>query len=54
MSRSTIAANMKDRWFAASAEINIRFLYLATDARVGIGADDITQARAVLSERRTS
>ena len=38
----------------AEAEVNVRFLYLATDTRVVIGVDDITQARAVLSQRRTS
>ena len=38
----------------AEAEVNIKFLYLATDTRVVIGVDDITQARAVLSQRRTS
>jgi hypothetical protein len=38
----------------AEAEINVRFLYLGTDTRVVIGVDDITQARAVLSQRRTS
>ncbi len=38
----------------AEAEVNLRFLYLATDARVVIGVDDITQARTVLSKRPTS
>ena len=38
----------------AEAEINVRFLYLATDTRVVIGVDDITQARTVISQRRTS
>ena len=38
----------------AEAEINVKFLYLGTDTRVVIGVDDITQARAVLSQRRTS
>ena len=38
----------------AEAEVNIKFLYLGTDTRVVIGVDDITQARTVLSQRRTS
>jgi hypothetical protein len=38
----------------AEAEINVRFVYLGTDTRVVIGVDDITQARSVLSQRRTS
>lgn len=38
----------------AEAEVNLRFIYLATDTRVVIGTDDITQARTVLSQRRTS
>jgi hypothetical protein len=32
----------------ADASVNLRFIYLATDTRVVIGADDITRARAVL------
>jgi hypothetical protein len=38
----------------AEAEINVKFVYLGTETRVVIGVDDITQARAVLSQRRTS
>ena len=38
----------------AEAQVNLRFLYLATETRVVIGVDDITQARTVLSQRRTS
>lgn len=33
----------------AEAEVNIKFLYLATDTRVVFGVDDITRAREVLS-----
>jgi hypothetical protein len=32
----------------ADASVNLRFIYLATDTRVVIGVDDITQARRVL------
>ena len=32
----------------ADASVNVRFVYLATDTRVVIGVDDITQARQVL------
>jgi hypothetical protein len=32
----------------ADASVNLRFVYLATDTRVVIGADDVTQAREVL------
>lgn len=32
----------------ADATVNLRFVYLATDTRVVIGADDITRARAAL------
>jgi hypothetical protein len=32
----------------ADASVNLRFVYLATDTRVVIGADDITRARAAL------
>jgi len=32
----------------ADASVNLRFIYLATDTRVVIGADDITRARAAL------
>ena len=38
----------------AEAGVNLRFVYLATDTRVVIGTDDITQARAVLSQGRHS
>jgi len=38
----------------AEAEVNVKFLYLGTDTRVVVSVDDITQARAVLSQRRTS
>ena len=38
----------------AEADVNLKFVYLATDTRVVIGTDDITQARTVLSQRRTS
>ena len=38
----------------AEAEVNVKFLYIGTDTRVVIGVDDITQARSVLSQRRTS
>jgi hypothetical protein len=38
----------------ADAELNVRFLYIATDTRVVIGVDDITEARAVLSQRITN
>jgi len=38
----------------AEAEVNLKFVYLATDTRVVIGTDDITQARAVLAQRPTS
>jgi hypothetical protein len=32
----------------ADAAVNLRFIYLATDTRVVIGADDITRARRAL------
>ena len=32
----------------ADASVNLRFIYLATDTRVVIGADDITRARKAL------
>src|SRR5260370_41043674 len=32
----------------ADASVNLRFVYVATDTRVVIGADDITRARAAL------
>jgi len=32
----------------ADASVNVRFVYLATETRVVIGVDDITQARQVL------
>jgi hypothetical protein len=38
----------------ADAEVNVKFLYLATDTRVVIGTDDITAARQALEKRRTS
>jgi hypothetical protein len=38
----------------AEAGVNLRFLYLATETRVVIGVDDITKARTILSQRRTS
>ena len=38
----------------AEAEVNVKFLYLGTDTRVVIGVDDITAARTVMSQRRTS
>ena len=33
----------------ADASVNLRFVYLATDTRVVIGADDITKARAAIA-----
>ncbi len=36
----------------AEAGVNIRFVYLATETRVVIGADDITRARAALEPAR--
>jgi len=36
----------------ADASVNLRFVYLATDTRVVIGADDITRARAALEPAR--
>jgi hypothetical protein len=36
----------------ADASVNLRFVYLATDTRVVIGADDITRARAALERGR--
>jgi hypothetical protein len=36
----------------ADASVNLRFIYLATDTRVVIGADDITRARAALEPRQ--
>ncbi len=36
----------------ADASVNLRFIYLATDTRVVIGADDITRARAALEPGR--
>ena len=32
----------------ADASVNLRFVYLATDTRVVIGADDIMRARAAV------
>ena len=37
----------------ADASVNLRFVYLATDTRVVIGADDITRARAAVSSSKT-
>jgi hypothetical protein len=37
----------------ADASVNLRFVYLATDTRVVIGADDITRARAAVSSAKT-
>ena len=36
----------------ADASVNVRFVYLATETRVVIGVDDITQARQVLDASR--
>ena len=36
----------------ADASVNLRFIYLATDTRVVIGADDITRARAALESAK--
>lgn len=36
----------------AEANVNLRFVYLATDTRVVIGTDDITRARAALGPAR--
>jgi hypothetical protein len=36
----------------AEAGVNLRFVYLATETRVVIGADDITRARAALEPAR--
>jgi hypothetical protein len=36
----------------ADASVNVRFVYLATETRVVIGVDDITQARKVLDASR--
>lgn len=36
----------------ADANVNVRFVYLATETRVVIGVDDITQARKVLDSSR--
>src|SRR6266568_8507813 len=36
----------------ADASVNVRFVYLATETRVVIGVDDITQARQVLDQAR--
>ena len=38
----------------AEAEVNLKFVYLATDTRVVIGCDDISQARSVLARREAS
>jgi hypothetical protein len=38
----------------AEAQVNLRFVYLATETRVVIGVDDITQARKVMAQRPTS
>jgi hypothetical protein len=36
----------------ADASVNVRFVYLATETRVVIGVDDISQARQVLDSSR--
>jgi hypothetical protein len=36
----------------ADASVNVRFVYLATETRVVIGVDDITQARKVLDQSK--
>jgi len=36
----------------ADASVNLRFIYLATDTRVVIGADDITRARAAIESAK--
>ncbi len=36
----------------ADASVNVRFVYLATETRVVIGVDEITQARQVLDASR--
>lgn len=36
----------------ADASVNVRFVYLATETRVVIGVDDITQARQVLDQAK--
>ena len=36
----------------ADASVNVRFVYLATETRVVIGVDDISQARQVLDASR--
>jgi hypothetical protein len=36
----------------ADASVNLRFIYLATDTRLVIGADDITRARAALESAK--
>jgi hypothetical protein len=38
----------------ADASVNLRFIYLATETRVVIGADDITRARSALESSETS
>ena len=35
----------------ADADVNVKFVYLATDTRVVIATDDITAARQVLSQK---
>jgi hypothetical protein len=36
----------------ADASVNVRFVYLATETRVVIGVDDVSQARQVLDSSR--
>lgn len=36
----------------ADANVNVRFVYLATETRVVIGVDDITQARKLLDSSK--
>jgi len=36
----------------ADASVNLRFVYLATETRVVIGADDITRARAAIESAK--
>lgn len=38
----------------AEADVNVKFVYLATDTRVVIGVDDITEARVILAQRLTN
>ena len=36
----------------ADASVNLRFVYLSTDTRVVIGADDITRARSAIASSK--